>query len=290
MKPDRFLDLHVHAWPDTYNRRYTIFNLGEELKANNGAAVMKSHLMATTPLAHMAREMGLPLFGSITLNQYNGGINRSVVEAAIAANGPDDSSMIIWFPTLTIPSNKPKTKQTTSHPVLAENAVKYERVSENGKLRQETREVIQLASAFNIPLATGHSSKEEVYMLIEETEKQNCKLMITHPFYQCTNFTIAEIIDMLSSSNNVYVEFAVLMSKIGYDRHEDLVEVLKTWGTDRICVSTDFGQLKNGTVTEAYTEYLTEVKKAAEANGFDFNKKSADEICYLNPTAFLGVK
>lgn len=288
MIPSKFIDIHVHCTPDTFARRYDIFTLGNELKNHNGHAIIKSHLISTTPIAQMARKMGYPISGSITLNQYTGGIKRSVVEAAYASNGNDNSPMMIWFPTITEPNPNSRTKQKKFHKVLEDCPQSFERVSNNGRLKQETLEIIRFASYYNIPMATGHASKEEVYMLIEETEKHNCKLMITHPFYKCTLFSVPELVDIILSSNNVYIELAILMQKIGYDNFSDIINLLQKVETRKICLSSDFGQQGNSSIIQGYQSYITQLMEEASRTNFVLENNMLEDLCYNNAKRFLG--
>jgi hypothetical protein len=284
-----FFDLHVHASPDTYARRYTPLTLGEEMKASGGGVVIKSHLTATTSVARLAREQGLPVYGSITLNAYAGGISLPAVQAALAANGDDGAPMVIWFPTLTGHGCKPRIAQQKSHPVLDAFPVPQVRVSENGRLRPEVVDVIKLAAAFNLPLATGHASKEEVYLLVDEVVKQGGRIMLTHPCHPCTGLTPQEVADLMSTER-VWAEVAVLMTKLGYESADDVLNLLEGTDLSRVCVSTDFGQRSNPTVTEGYAWFLNELRMAAEGRAFQPNDAIFEQICNANPRQFLGLE
>ncbi|MBL0386369.1 hypothetical protein JJB07_06885 [Tumebacillus sp. ITR2] len=282
-----FFDLHVHSEPDTYSRRYSPLSLGQEMKAAGAGAVLKSHLTATTSVARMAREQGYPIYGSITLNQYAGGVSTQAVQAALAANG-QDAPMVIWFPTLTGHGAKPRLSQPKCHPVLDTYPVKLERVSEEGRLRPDTIDVIQLAVDFGIPMATGHSSKEEVYMLVEEVDKRGGRIMLTHPCHSCTGFTTSEVAELLQSSH-VWAEVAILMTKLGYESPDDVLDLLQAIDPGRVCVSTDFGQLKNETVTEGYAWFIEQVRTSAASRGLEIPDSLVEQICRTNPMKFLGV-
>lgn len=282
-----FFDLHVHAEPDTYSRRYSPLRLGEEMKRAGAGAVIKSHLTATTGVARLAREQGYPIYGSVTLNRYAGGISVQTVQAALAANGLD-APMVIWFPTLTGHGHKPRISQAKSHPVLEKIPVQQERVSHEGRLRPETVDVIKLAVEYNIPMATGHSSKEEVYLLVEEIEKQGGRIILTHPCHSCTAFTTAEVAELMKS-NHVWTEVAILMTKLGYEQPEDVLDLLQLIGTERVCVSTDFGQTKNETVTEGYAWFVDQLQRVSSSRSMRVDQQMIEDICRLNPIRFLGL-
>ncbi|TAK75003.1 MAG: hypothetical protein EPO11_06140, partial [Gammaproteobacteria bacterium] len=77
-----FIDIHYHANPDLYKRRYSAIEAGKLYQYQKGAVVLKSHLGATSIHASLAQQEGLPVFPSIVLNAISGGIHyRSVLQA-----------------------------------------------------------------------------------------------------------------------------------------------------------------------------------------------------------------
>lgn len=247
-----FFDLHVHVAPDTYLRRYTANSLGKELKETLSGAVIKSHLIATTGIEHMMYELGLNIYGSITLNKYSGGINKDVVKSAIAASKND--KMIIYFPTITDKKVNIKMKQGKTHDILNRYLNEGETVSYDGSLKEEAKEIIKMASYYDIPIATGHSSKEEVFLIGDEVIKNKGKLILTHPFHPIVNLNFQEVKDLIGC-DNIYAEFTILMSLLKYRNMEYLLPLLRAGYEDKIFVSSDLGQVSNCTVTEGYISF-----------------------------------
>ena len=62
----KFFDLHTHAAPDLYQRRYTVDSLEKELIESDSFAVFKSHTNSTVPLTLNSKR----IFGSIVLNEF----------------------------------------------------------------------------------------------------------------------------------------------------------------------------------------------------------------------------
>ena len=90
-------DLHVHAAPDTQERRMNALETARAAyEGELGGFVLKSHDYPTTPLADALDQMypGLHVFGSITLNQSIGGINPDAVQVSA-----DLGAKIVWMPT-----------------------------------------------------------------------------------------------------------------------------------------------------------------------------------------------
>lgn len=106
----KFFDLHTHAAPDLYQRRYTVDSLEKELIESDSFAVFKSHTNSTVPLTLNSKR----IFGSIVLNEFQGGLKLPpVVSQFIISQKP----FIIWMPTLT-GYVSPSIKQKKFHSAL----------------------------------------------------------------------------------------------------------------------------------------------------------------------------
>lgn len=201
----RFFDLHVHAQPDLYRRRYSVTTLNMELQQTWSFAVFKSHTNSTVPFILDTERV----FGSIVLNSYQGGVQLpTILSQYIISKKP----FIIWLPTMTGYVKK-VLKQNLYNSKLSDYEV-VDRITENGNLKKEISEILSFASSVDIPVATGHSSKKEIFLLISEAKKYNTRIIITHPFYRLTNFSITELVE-LSKYHNVYFECSILMNLIG---------------------------------------------------------------------------
>lgn len=268
-----FFDLHIHANPDTFIRRYSAVSLGDELKKSFAAGVLKSHSQITTGIAYTMRLLGYPIYGSIVLNPHNGGLNLNIVKSAIAANGTNQ--MIIYFPTTVNNNHVSKMKQNKSHDILDEISNQNEFISYNNTLTKEAIEIIKLASYYNIPIATGHSNKKDVFLLADEIEKNNGKLILTHPLHPLVNLTIDEVKELLKYKHT-YSEFTILMSILKYENISHLINLLNSGYEDQICISSDLGQLNNMTVTEGYKWFKVLLQKA------NVNETIIDKIYFKN--------
>ena len=75
-----FIDVHYHAGPDAFVRRHGVIEAGRRYAALNGWVVLKNHLGCTAAQAWEARQEGLPVSGSVVLNESAGGIDFPVVQ------------------------------------------------------------------------------------------------------------------------------------------------------------------------------------------------------------------
>ena len=90
-------DLHVHAAPDTEERRMDALEAARHAyEAEMGGFVLKSHQYPTAPLTYALNRMypGLKVYGSIVLNRSVGGVNPDAVEVAAGLG-----TKVVWMPT-----------------------------------------------------------------------------------------------------------------------------------------------------------------------------------------------
>src|SRR5438874_3684103 len=169
---DGVVDIHAHCDPDSMPRSIDAIDLAK-LARDRGmrALVLKNHYEPTASLAFLVRQVvpGIELFGGIALNRTVGGVNPAAVERMTRVKG--GYGRVVWMPTFD-----------------AENQVRYSkesrpfvRVSKDGALLPEVKQVIGIIKRYNLMLETGHSSPEEGLMLVREARKQGVEhVVVTH--------------------------------------------------------------------------------------------------------------
>lgn len=256
MEKMKFFDAHVHINPDLYSRRYSVRSLGEELKASESAAILKSHTCSTIEVARSARAIGHKVYGSIVLNAYNGGIDQEVVKSAIAVN--KNRKMLIYMPTLR--GTEETHRQSRFLGGALQMTEENERFLGSTHLEQEVLEILAMAADQGIPVATGHMGKKEVDFVYRETVRRNGRLILTHPLQRYIGYSMEELKDMLQEPG-VCMELTILMYLMKEQTADEIVSVLNTLGTDRIIVSSDLGQLDQCTVTNGFAAYQSMLEK-----------------------------
>ncbi|MBZ5978765.1 MAG: DUF6282 family protein [Leuconostoc gelidum] len=274
----QFFDLHVHTNPDRFDRRYSQNELAKELIKTDSCAVIKSHITGTTSPDFLQSKN---LYGSVVLNEYVGGISLSVVKSCYALS--QNQPFIIWFPTMT-GLVRAKLKQKFSCPVFNVPNIPINRVSTKGVLLPEVLKIISFAAEHDITIATGHASKAECYMLVSAAKELGCRLIVTHPFYKLTNFTVFELAAIADEYANVFFECSILMNKMGYESYEDDIKLIKSIGITRVFTSSDFGQQQNETVSEGFAEYVTGIKKVSVGTITD---DMIHDLVYSTPKTIL---
>lgn len=80
----QFIDIHYHANPDLYDRRWSALEAGDLYQSFNGALVLRSHLGSTSAQATLAQRLDFPVLPSVTLNHFAGGIHYRVIMQALS--------------------------------------------------------------------------------------------------------------------------------------------------------------------------------------------------------------
>src|SRR5690348_6371658 len=151
------IDIHVHSDPDNRPRSIDAIDVAKLARARGmRAIVLKNHYDPTASLAYIVRKEvpGIEVFGGVDLNLTVGGMNAVAVEHMAEVSG--GWGRFVWMTTFD-----------------AENQVRYSkesrpfvRVSRNGELLPETKQVLAAIAKHQLVMATGHVSPQEALLLI----------------------------------------------------------------------------------------------------------------------------
>jgi len=238
----RFVDVHYHVGPDAYVRRWTAVSAAAHYARLGGWVVLKNHLGSTASQAWEARRQGLPVSGSIVLNDIAGGLDPRAVRQAVIQHGEDSGlRLIVHLPTVTGRSHRSRLARTPAHPLLARDGLRPLTVTgEDGTLRAEVRELLRMARDLPIVISTGHADAREVRLLVEEAVRLDTpRLMLNQPANPLTGLTCADLLD-IASAPQVYTEQTALTHLLGYQDWDDFRGVLSR--VPRVVYSSDLGQ------------------------------------------------
>src|ERR1700722_20353137 len=138
------IDIHVHCAPDSTPRSIDAIDLARLAKSRGmRGLVLKNHYEPTASLAYIVRKEvpGIDVFGGVDLNLSVGGMNPSAVEHMAATTG--GYGRVVWMSTFDSEAQVHYFKQDRP----------FVRVSQNGQLLPETRQVIALIARRNLVLA-----------------------------------------------------------------------------------------------------------------------------------------
>jgi len=240
------VDLHCHSGPAAMPR---ILDHHEALMdcaaAKFSALVYKDHFYLGTSHAMILQklfpETNVKLFSGIALNNANGGINPHAVNHAI-----NIGAKIVWLPTLSAANHIEKlATEGKSFPKTAKrmlDPIPLSALDANGKLSDDTKQVLDLIAEGDIILAGGHLPASELHMVFAEGKMRGVKkMMVNHPTYivGCSDEDIRQMVRL-----GVYMEHSICMFvegkalKYGPDKLAHLIEVA---GVDHTVLCSDLG-------------------------------------------------
>ncbi len=276
------VDLHVHVGPEIIPRKFTVEGLSKVENGKLKGVCAKSHFFPTvTSISNIRDKYKIKMIGSITLNNYVGGLNPDAVR--IAAEQSDDVIMV-WFPTINAENFLKKNKYEITPewvnkrdfiPRLS-SEVRGIKIRDNKRLK----EMLKTIKEYGCILATGHISWKESELLIKRaTEFGIEKIIVTHPIYQLIDMPIEkqkELADL-----GAFIEISVAMCTIDKILIEKIVEQIKYIGADRFILSSDVGQTFSGSPSEELEKFIRVLMKNS------ITEKEINQMLIKNPNKII---
>ena len=270
------IDIHVHALPDSRLRSLDGIEAARFARDRGmRAIVLKNHYDPTASLAYIVRKAvpGIEVFGGVDLNLSVGGINPAAVEYMTQVTG--GYGRVVWMPTFD-----------------AENAVRFAddrrpfvSVSGNGGVPlPAVKDVIALVAKHNLVLATGHSSAEEVLMLLREGKRHGVRRMVvTHAMNPPILMDMQQMQE--AARLGAFIEFvgSSLETPGAPARMDRVADAIRKIGPQFCILSSDLGQKDNPLPAEGYAAFLA----AMRARGF--SEADVDLMSKRNPALLLGL-
>lgn len=238
----QFIDIHYHANPDLYNRRWNALEAGALYQSFNGALVLRSHLGSTSAQATLAQSLGFPVLPSVTLNHLAGGIHYRVVMQALSQyQSLNPTRMVVDFPSITGRTIKSRLSRDLTHNYLKDYSLISKTVfNRQALIGKHVIDILKMASDYPIVLSTGHASQAEIYQLIDACIQYNVPaLLLNQPANPLTGLNAAALTPLLHH-DFIWVEQTALTYLIGHQDKEDLSTVLTS--LPRVLYSSDLGQ------------------------------------------------
>jgi len=262
-------DMHVHVGPDVLPRKYSVASLVVEEEGKMAGVVVKSHAFSTAPAVKVEEEKGrkIKLAGSVTLNNFVGGLNPDVVyaSASIATEFP----CIVWLPTLHAENHLKKCKGNYEIPpdwIKDPNFIPREKkevkpikiIDEDGQLTQETESVFRMIKKMGCVLATGHLWWQEAKVLAEKALEMGIKVILTH--VTARDIIMPFKVQKELAKKGVFVEYCYVFwldrdSPGDYPPLES-AENIKEIGSEQCIISSDTGQTRNPSPSECLKTWV----------------------------------
>ncbi|MDA0770463.1 MAG: hypothetical protein BZY79_04210 [SAR202 cluster bacterium Casp-Chloro-G4] len=261
-------DLHVHAAPDTEERRLDALEAARNAyEAEMGGFVLKSHEYPTAPLTYALNRMypGLKVYGAIALNRSVGGVNPDAVEMAAGLG-----TKVVWMPTKTADYWLKNQKRGPGLTVF----------NDSGELTAETLKVVDIVAKNDMVLASGHISPLEAIAVFEAARAAGVTRMIaTHPANVATVEQQKEMISL-----GAYLEYTFLACMPVRQRYtvKELMDAVRWLGLDNCIITTDFGQWMNPPPAEGMRMAIASLLNQA------MSSEELTKLVKTNPAKILG--
>ncbi|GGI73342.1 hypothetical protein GCM10007112_07730 [Vulcanisaeta souniana JCM 11219] len=264
-------DLHVHSAPDIVPRLLDDVDLAKLYRNYGfGGFIIKNHYSPTYDRAYLVRRIvnGIDVFGGIVLNNSVGGLNPRIVYIAGRSG-----AKIVWFPTVDSINERSSLlnwRGKPNPPAWAKAQLElYDRgllgnalsiFDEDGRIKPEIDEILDIIKEFNMALATGHLSPNEGIQLVKRAVERGVKkIIITHPEFPTTRYNIEQQKELVNYG--VYFERcyeSVLASRADIN---DIVRAIRETGIERNILSTDLGQVHHEPPPQGYVEFIEKIIK-----------------------------
>jgi len=282
-------DLHVHTGPDVMPRKLNDLEMAARIQqlGMKGYAI-KSHYCCTAGRAKLVNTLypNINVIGTICLNNAVGGLNPIAVEMAAR-----DGAKIIWMPTFDSsneqdhfksqpPEKLPhwaKLKKELTNQGRTDKNIRL--VDENG-LKNIMHEILDIIAQHNLVLATGHISKEEIFLLVTEAKRHNVKkIVVTHPNFPSVNLSNEE--QKKLSQAGAYMEYCFTTPHSNKTTWEEVYQQIRCVGARNCIISTDLGQPAGMYPDEGMQLFVANLL----SNGFD--KQEIHLMAVENPVALV---
>ena len=270
------IDIHVHAAPDSTPRSIDAIDLARMAKARGmRALVFKNHYEPTASLAYVVRKIvpGIEVFGGIDLNLTVGGMNPAAVEHM--ANITGGYGRFVWMSTFDSEAQVRYDKENRP----------FVRVSRDGELLPETKQVIAVIARRNLVMATGHNSAEDDLLLIRESRSQGVRhMVVTHPMVEPIHMSIPQMQE--AAKMGAYIEFTYngLIGKSKEFDFADYARAIRAIGVEHCILSSDMGQPTNPLHPDGLEMYFDGLRKQG------FTQAEIDQMSKVNPARLLGLE
>ncbi len=250
------IDIHVHSAPDSVERSIDSIDVARlALARGMRAIVLKSHYEPTATMAFIVRKAvpGIEVFGGIDLNLTVGGMNAAAVEHMTQIAG--GWGRLVWMSTFDAENQVRYSKETRP----------FVRVSKDGALLPEAKEVVGVIAKHRLVLATGHVSPQEGLMLVREGRRQGvAHMVVTHAMQAPVLMSVDEM--QQAAREGAFIEFVAgsLTAPGAAARLDGYADAIRKIGPEFCILSSDLGQKGNALPPDGLGAFID----ALRARGF----------------------
>jgi hypothetical protein len=270
------IDVHTHSAPDSMPRAIDVVDLAR-IARDSGmrGLVIKDHFVQTASTAFIVRKIvpGIELFGGITLDSTNGGLNLAAVENM--ANMTGGWGRVVWMPTFDSEASARFGAQASPRAAV--------RISDGTTLLPGVKDIIGLISQRQLVLATGHSSATEHLMLVREGAARGLQrhMIVTHAPNTPGGMSVEQM--QQAARAGAFIEFCYLplISQTSRMTASEYAKAIRAIGPDSVIMSTDLGQAGNPLHTDGMEDFIRRLMKEG------FTQGEIDLMTKANPATLL---
>ena len=254
------IDMHCHSGPSVMPRMIDhIEALQEASDARMRALLFKDHFYSATPITALLsshyKHLDVTMLSGVPLNDTSGGLNPYAVD-----HGLKLGAKLVWMPTFSaanhIRQNRDGHMLPTSVPMRRPKMLTV--VDEDGRIKDEVKEILDQIAEFDAVLSAGHLHISEIWPLFEEAEKRGVqRRLVQHPTYTI-GASYADIAEL--TRNGTYIEHSLCMfiagSRFQYYPHDELRDVINAGGTEFTILGSDLGQINNPTPVTGFRSVI----------------------------------
>lgn len=243
------IDLHIHSYPCLFPRIADDRAMVESAAAAGMKAIMlKCHHESTVSRAYLLNGLcsGVSVFGGIVLNSYVGGINPAAVEAALRGGGKE-----VWMPTVDAAYHAlMHGGRTGAYDVQTSGERRCESkgisVLRDGKINEETWQVLDLIAQYHAILGTAHLSFEEILALVEGGRERGIqRILITHPFFKVPGLDLTALKDLVKLGAFAEFGYCTVSPMWAYATIDKVKAAIDALGAAHCVLVSDAGQRHN---------------------------------------------
>ena len=266
------IDFHVHSGPDSRPRSVTDLEVARMTqRAGMRGIVLKNHFTMTADRAALAMDQvdDLEIFGAVVLNRAVGGLNAEAVRQMVQFSG--GRGKVVWLPTFD--AEYYITAQGSSDPFVS--------VTRSGAPLPELAEIFTLVAQNDLVLAMGHSSPEEVLILIPEARRYGVEqILVTHVFSQGPSR--AQMQQMADAGAILEIDWYAVY--LGNRTVTEYVSAIQEIGAEHFLMSSDLGQATSPSHVDGLRAYVTAFRNAG------LTDDQIDLMLRRNPARLLGLE
>ena len=254
------VDLHCHSGPSVSARKLDhIEAIREADAAGLQAVLIKDHFYAANALAQIINKHietdHVEMLSGVPTNNTVGGLNPHAVDLGLRMG-----ARLVWLPTfdsenhIRYNSKADPDKKFPPPDLLALPAKPVLLFDEQGDLRDELKQIIDLVAEYDAVLSAGHIHISEVWPIFEEAKKRGVKrLLVNHPTY-IVDASLSELREL--TDFGAYVEHSICMwVGEGDDKiyePDQLKRMIEHGAVAKTIIGSDLGQLRNCTPVEGF--------------------------------------